>query len=373
MRSFFASAIVVALCSGNRVADSARTRMHEGALQAHGVPGEVPAPSPLPPLLVGTRVRVGGRPGKVFWDGRPEHAFISVNWSDDDSPSGVIPLDEVVVDEVANIMAEHASSAVNIPPSANVPASRDSGASAKRGNSTVYVGIISAPANQLRRQQVRERWLTAARDRFANNTGGLPRVHLEFVIGRLPVMDGKSGRLQGAIASDKEMALEAAIANEQAVYGDIARVAVAESYAELPDKVLLMLGLTLRGSYDFVVKVDDDQYLSLDAVLKTIEGRDPRHPLYSGGFMWDQQQYKEQISADGEFRKYYGGPCYMLSRSLVDRIAGEHFSHSIAYDLYGSTSEDVDMGRWVAFEDQLLSDQGARQVEYHTVTLSRPL
>lgn len=357
------------------MADSARTRVRDGALQTSHAPGEVPAPSPVPPLLAGTRVRVHGRPGKVFWDGRPEHAFISVDWSDTESQSGVIPLDGVVVDEVANIMAEHAAStALKVPASAKVPANViEHNPSVGPGNSTVYVGIISAPENVKRRREVREKWLTAARSRFANNTDGTPRVQLEFVIGRVPVMGGDTGRLQGATATEKEMTLEAAIVNEQAVYGDIARVAVAESYAELPDKVLLMLGRALQGGYDFVVKVDDDQHLNLDSVFQTIEGRNPKHPLYSGGFSWDRQDFDSQIGADGEFRRYYGGPCYLLSWSLVNNIAGEHFSHSIAYNLYGGTSEDVDMGRWVAFEDQLLSEQGARQVEYHTVLLSKAL
>lgn len=355
------------------MAAGARTRR----VEVRNLSGEFPellgiAGDALPSNLTGLAVRVGGRPGRVFWDGRPEHNYVSLDWSDDGSKSGIIAVHEVFLDEVANMMAAHASGVARRRPP-NVEGSITAGWYNSTGNGTVYVGVISAPGNEQKRHEVREKWLTAARERFVDEGGGQPRVQLEFIIGRVPVMAGNTGRIQGATATDDEMALEARIANEQAVYGDIFRIAAAESYSELPDKVLLMLGRALQGGYDFVVKVDDDQHLDMDKVLWTVESEDPRDPLYSGAFLWDEERFPSQVGADGEFRKYYGGPCYLLSHSLVDRIAREHFSHSIAYNLYGGTSEDVDMGRWVAFEDQLLAEQGAKRVKFRTVWLSRAL
>lgn len=237
-------------------------------------------------------------------------------------------------------------------------------------NNTVYVGVISAPANVDKRNEVRKRWLTAARERFAAEGGELPRVRLEFIIGRQPINNGMSGREQGALATDGELSREALLASEEETNGDIYRIPAAESYAELPGKVLLMLGRALEGGYSFVVKVDDDQHLDVDELLSTVQAADPHDPLYAGPFHWQSEEFPEQAGADDEFVPYFGGPCYLLSWTLVDRIAREHLSHSVAYNSYGSTSEDVDMGRWVAYEDQLFLQEGAKTTEFRTVELS---
>lgn len=233
-------------------------------------------------------------------------------------------------------------------------------------NSTVYIGVISAPMNVQKRREVRERWLTAVRQRFAVEDGERPRVQAEFIIGRQPINNGQTGREQGAKATDGETSREELLVSEAEEHGDIYRIPAAESYAELPDKVLLMLGHALDGGYSFIVKIDDDQHLDIDTLISTVESADLHDPLYAGPF-------HRQAGADDEFVPYFGCPCYMLSSVLANGIAREHLEHSVAYNTYGSTSEDVDMGRWVAYEDQFFSKAGTRAVEFRTVELSTTL
>merc|ERR1712187_96944 len=149
----------------------------------------------------------------------------------------------------------------------------------------------------------------------------------------------------------------------------------------LSEKVLLLLGRGLQKGYSFMVKVDDDQHLDIDAVERVLENRKPKSKedpktevqLYAGNYLWDKEAYKIQEGADGSFVKYFGGPCYMLSRDLAEHIADIDLSHSMAYNTYGSTSEDVNMGHWVAWDDARRKRDNKPLVEYATIKLSKNL
>ena len=51
--------------------------------------------------------------------------------------------------------------------------------------------------------------------------------------------------------------------------------------------------------------------------------------------------------ADGRHSEYMSGWVWAISRGLLRSIAQRHYARSVLYPAYGSSSEDVDLGRWV--------------------------
>ena len=51
--------------------------------------------------------------------------------------------------------------------------------------------------------------------------------------------------------------------------------------------------------------------------------------------------------ADGGHSEYMSGWIWAVSRGLLQSIAQRHYARSALYPAYGSSSEDVDLGRWV--------------------------
>ncbi|CAE7590824.1 GALT2 [Symbiodinium natans] len=225
-------------------------------------------------------------------------------------------------------------------------------ASAERG--LVYVGIFSAAENKARRHAVRNSWLTHAR----------LRLDADFIVGRAAIggTDGLKVRQQGMVAGQYQLLLEKELADEERRYGDILRIPNLDVYSELPAKTLALFAYGVRRGYSFIVKVDDDQYFWPLQAWSFFRDRDPQTPLYAGNHLWESMVSDIQLGADGQFTPYFGGPCYALSLALASNIADENLPRSAAYEAYGSTSEDVDMGKWV--------NLSGLKVDFVTVELS---
>lgn len=230
----------------------------------------------------------------------------------------------------------------------------------------VFIGILSAPGNFQRRDMGRNLWLNKLK---ASKEARAGRVVVKFMIGRASgktVSLGAEGHLQGRVASTEDKDVEWRLIEESRTNNDIYRLPHTDIYEALPTKVLLTLQAGLAAKADFVVKLDDDQELFFEQLLPFLTIENARGYMYGGSFLWDRKLYDSQKGADGSFKKYFAGPGYVLSAPLARQIAQTHLSHSVAYDLYGSSSEDVDMGRWVAFEDKKLQDRNNTHVVYHT-------
>jgi len=235
----------------------------------------------------------------------------------------------------------------------------------------VFIGVLSAPGNFDRRQRVREQWLAALR---ASEDARAGRIIARFMIGRSSgdaIAREAAGHKQGALASEASLAMEAQIMEERRKHGDIERMPHVEFYEGLPTKVLLFLRRALDLKAEFVVKVDDDQHLYFSRLRPLLTVANAKSFLYGGGILWNKAAYKFQLGADGGFEKYYAGGAYFLSAPLARRIARQHLSHSVSYDLYGSSSEDIDMGRWVNYEDRRLERENASRVVFQTISFSR--
>lgn len=230
----------------------------------------------------------------------------------------------------------------------------------KEGGRLLYVGLVSAPHNVERRSIARSKYLDAFRKVGLNDC-----IRMEFVIGHEPFRTGG----QGSVATPEEMQLEKELEEEQESHKDILRVPVPESYLNLPDKTLALMSEAVIANYSFVAKIDDDRLPNLPAILSLIRGANPASFLYSGFFLWDKQLYPNQVGSDGKFVPYFAGPSYLLSRGLAQRVAIKDETRSAEFMAYGSSSEDIDMGRWVAQAEEL----SGKKVRRETVPLSFPL
>merc|ERR1711860_426470 len=156
---------------------------------------------------------------------------------------------------------------------------------------------------------------------------------------------------QGTLMTKKQIQSEWLLAEESKRFQDIVRIALPESYENLPDKTLQIFAHAVQAGYAFIVKMDDDQQPDLIAIQELAKSTNPQSMLYAGNRLWSPHGrhyvWPGQVGRDGKFVQYFGGPCYMLSYELARRIAVEDRSQSIELIRTGSASEDVDMGRWV--------------------------
>merc|ERR1719389_222880 len=120
--------------------------------------------------------------------------------------------------------------------------------------------------------------------------------------------------------------------------------------------------------YSFLLKVDDDRMLYNQQTVDIFKNKDPRELIYAGENMWTKKADERQLGHDGTFVGYFPGPSYALSWQLASQIVRTHREHSEEYLRYGSSSEDVDMGRWVQFEEQ-----SGGKVNYLDVNISAGL
>lgn len=208
----------------------------------------------------------------------------------------------------------------------------------------LYVGIMSAPDNRQKRDVVRKSYLNELRKKHTDG-----RVFAKFIIGHVPF----TSYAQGTLGTPEQLKLEKQLEEEEKAHGDILRVPLPEKYENLPDKVIHSLQHGLQQQYSFLMKIDDDMDMNIDETEKFVAEHSPDKFIYAGASNWATPAYESQKGPDGKFAPYFAGPCYMLSRGLAHQILEVHGAHTAEFIRYGSSSEDVDMGRWVQFEKKV--------------------
>ncbi|WVZ82184.1 hypothetical protein U9M48_029473 [Paspalum notatum var. saurae] len=131
------------------------------------------------------------------------------------------------------------------------------------------------------------------------------------------------------------------VALEARAYGDVLLLDCAEGadqgktytyFASLPAMLGSGAGAGGRPPYDYVMKVDDDTFLQLDALVDTLRAA-PRADMYWGvGLPFH----------DREFPPFMLGMGYLLSWDLVEWIAG---SAMVRREAIGA--EDMTTGKWL--------------------------
>ncbi|CAE8649189.1 unnamed protein product [Polarella glacialis] len=225
----------------------------------------------------------------------------------------------------------------------------------------LYIGVLSAPRNKENRQRCRAAFVSEIR------SGKWKGVTAEFIIGHLPYQT--TGHNQGSLPTREQLKLEEDLVAERQQHGDIIRIAMPDSYQNLPDKVLSLVRRSFEQGWQWIMKIDDDQMPMMDTVLRLAKCTACSKYIYAGSYLWDKEIYASQKGPDGSFAKYFSGPGYMLSYALAKAVAATLETQSAEFLTYGSSSEDVDMGRWVAFAQAQL----ATNVEYKILRVSQAL
>jgi len=249
----------------------------------------------------------------------------------------------------------------------------------------VFIGYLSAPSNHEKRNWLRKTCFPKIRDaclefnttttttKFSNATKSDIHPHHKGQLGWGTSCDGRffighpndpsaastrQGKKQGVFATEMEIELAQSLQHESDIFGDIQMLPMRDSYFELPDKTLSILrhGLLLQnnnnngggGAAESILKIDDDHCPNMTKVL-SIASTTPRNVArYVGFYRWKGTEYTIMKGADGSIDPYMSGPGYLVSRALAQAVAVDDINHSVLYMPYGSSSEDVDMGKWFA-------------------------
>lgn len=204
----------------------------------------------------------------------------------------------------------------------------------------VHIGILSGPNNNGRRKTVRTKCLKKYEKLFKEN-----KLTYEFVIGR-PNTRVIGSHTQGHV-DRQEAASAKRLWEEQQKYRDIAFIPSRDAYVDLPTKTLEIIKRGVLRGAKYVVKMDDDKCLDPDHFRELIQrANDPEYGYYAI-YSWDTKGYESQLGADHKFVKYMSGPLYALTFALARTITFDDMNYAALYPMYGSASEDVDMGRWV--------------------------
>ena len=221
---------------------------------------------------------------------------------------------------------------------------------AVRGGSKamLFLGIMSGPQHANRREGQRRSFL-----QHPAIKAGL--VSYRFFIGK-PV----AGQAYGVLGSDAA-AVSAVVAKEAVAKRDVELIGTPESYDMLSEKTLEILGYGARQA-PLTMKVDDDSYVALDAVLEVLRQQAAKAAAGGGsgklerlalGKWWkkapvNRQQGSKWYVSPGEyapkfFPSYPNGAGYILT---ADVASWAHAVHKMG-TLKSLRFEDVSVGLWL--------------------------
>ena len=162
----------------------------------------------------------------------------------------------------------------------------------------------------------------------------------KFFVG-LPVTDANVYRKQqGRLVDRKQHLAISRLKEEGKTFGDIVVLPYRDTYQDLTLKTILLLRYAFRKKVDVVVKIDEEICINLDKIPT-------EDPLYFGGYMFSGTEYGTQKGYDNTTVPYFSGNTYGLSRSVLRWFGKLLWNTSLFYEMYGSSSEDVNVGRWV--------------------------
>lgn len=213
----------------------------------------------------------------------------------------------------------------------------------------LYIGVLSPPGNFQQRQFSRQGWISELARAFPDG-----QIKLEFFIGQVPIQGNNMSSNAPAIGTQEERLLEERLQEEANWHGDICRVPVVESEVFDTDKVLWLVSNAVDWGARFVLKTMDDQKVMVDDALKKLQERPPTAPPVYFGKVWAPDRTPE---GDGQKTWFFDGQCYGISGDVAYKIAVTHFNHSIAFPMYGTNSDDINMAKWIQFEDEIRKEE----------------
>jgi len=214
------------------------------------------------------------------------------------------------------------------------------------GDGRLFIGVLS-PAVGAKAQRDRNLY----RDRCVPHYSAFEAPYKFFVA--LPDTNPLPKKhWQGMLASDADAKAGTSLMQEAADFGDIEVLSFAETYANLPLKTLGIMKFAAEHGYSYMMKIDVEYCVHVPAVLAAIREHERLHPgteLYLGDKAWHGTEYDSMKQKDGVRVPFGRGLTWGLSLGLAQLIAQADWIHSVLYLSYGSSSEDVDLARWVLY------------------------
>lgn len=260
----------------------------------------------------------------------------------------------------------------------------------RRKGPKIFIGVLSGAKKQF--AQRRAAWRA---DCLSCKGWDPDVVKYRFIIGR-PTRDVvKQDHIQGARAEKAEIKMATSLERESKERNDIFMVTSRDFYTDTGAKTLELMRAGVDPAVagilnelgdapktwvpDYVVKLDDDNCLDLArfrAALKLYRGWNGKYKipnstqdlghgvraerteqpefavagdraLFMGQIYWGAMKYDSQKGADNRFDPYYGGWVEILSARLARAIAIEDRVHSVLYEPYGKSTDDLTLGKWV--------------------------
>jgi len=190
----------------------------------------------------------------------------------------------------------------------------------------------------------RQRWVYEARNYLEG------RAKIEFVIGQVPIQRDDLNIHEPVVATKEERRLEQKLEDEANKHHDIKRIPVVESPLFETDKVLWILSDAVSWRARFVMKANDDQQVSVKIALATLQRRSPIHAPTYFGKVWTNNTMQ---AADGKQSWFFSKHCYGISGDLAREISVTHNQHTVGFPVYGTSSDDVNVAKWVTYEDDI--------------------
>ena len=176
-----------------------------------------------------------------------------------------------------------------------------------------------------------------------------------FVVAR-PSFDNRShhAHAQGQHGTTKEHVLSEMLLNESKQYGDILLLQHRDYYRDMTDKMLAYFKhdyTHVKSKYIF--KTDDEYCLNIPTILNILKKyKDHKKELYIGYYLWKGTEYKSMRGPHGEIAPFASGAALGVSRGLIKNIVIDNWDHSSMYHIYGTSSDDANLGKWILYAKQ---------------------
>ena len=173
-----------------------------------------------------------------------------------------------------------------------------------------------------------------------------------FVVGR-PSFDNRphDAHAQGQQGTAKDQFLSHTLFNESMQYNDILLLQHRDYYRDMTDKMLAYFKhdyINIKSKYIF--KTDDEYCLNISkvlSILKSYEGHE--NELYVGSYFHNGTEYSSMKGPRGEVAPFSSGAALGVSRGLVKNIVVDNWDHSCMYHMYGTSSDDANLGKWILY------------------------
>lgn len=176
-----------------------------------------------------------------------------------------------------------------------------------------------------------------------------------FVVAR-PSFDDRphNAHAQGQHGTTKEHALSEMLLNESNQYNDMLLLQHRDYYRDMTDKMLAYFKYDYTHvNSKYVFKTDDEYCLNIPNVLKVLEThKKSSNELYVGYYMFKGTEYERMKGPHGEIARFASGAALGISRGLVENIVNTNWAHSSLYHIYGTSSDDANLGKWIVYAQQ---------------------